>query len=104
MHDHQQQPANTGSDHASWEERYAAAAALWSGRVNPTLAAQAADSFPMLVVVPNVVKTNWAREAGIWTPQREATVISSAIPFICMPPSPTSATTGRPGSSSLVAA
>ncbi len=39
------------------------------------LAAQAADAFPMLVVVPNVVKTNWAREAGIWTPQREATVI-----------------------------
>ncbi|MCZ2810141.1 class I SAM-dependent methyltransferase [Modestobacter sp. VKM Ac-2979] len=46
MHDHQQQPANTGSDHASWEERYAAAAALWSGRVNPTLAAQAADLPP----------------------------------------------------------
>ncbi|WP_331713568.1 DEAD/DEAH box helicase [Nocardioides scoriae] len=39
------------------------------------LAAQAADAFPLLVVVPNVVKTNWAREAGLWTPQRPATVI-----------------------------
>ena len=25
--------------------------------------------------MPNVVKTNWAREAGIWTPHRTATVI-----------------------------
>jgi superfamily II DNA or RNA helicase len=39
------------------------------------LAAQAADAFPLLVVVPNVVKTNWAREAGLWTPNRPATVI-----------------------------
>jgi hypothetical protein len=39
------------------------------------LAAQAANAFPLLVVVPNVVKTNWAREAGIWTPSRPATVI-----------------------------
>jgi hypothetical protein len=39
------------------------------------LAAQAADAFPLLVVVPNVVKTNWAREAEIWTPNRPATVI-----------------------------
>ena len=39
------------------------------------LAAQAADAYPLLVVVPNVVKTNWAREAGLWTPQRSATVI-----------------------------
>jgi superfamily II DNA or RNA helicase len=39
------------------------------------LAAQAADAYPLLVVVPNVVKTNWAREAGLWTPQRKATVI-----------------------------
>ena len=38
------------------------------------LAAQAADAYPLLVVVPNVVKTNWAREAGLWTPNR-ATVI-----------------------------
>ena len=28
------------------------------------LAAEAADAYPLLVVVPNVVKTNWAREAG----------------------------------------
>jgi superfamily II DNA or RNA helicase len=39
------------------------------------LAARAADAYPLLVVVPNVVKTNWAREAGIWTPQQTATVI-----------------------------
>lgn len=39
------------------------------------LAAQAADAFPLLVVVPSVVKTNWAREAGLWTPHRTATVI-----------------------------
>jgi hypothetical protein len=39
------------------------------------LAAQAAGAFPLLAVVPNVVKTNWAREAGIWTPSRPVTVI-----------------------------
>jgi SNF2 family DNA or RNA helicase len=39
------------------------------------LAAHAADAYPLLVVVPNVVKTNWAREAAIWTPQKKATVI-----------------------------
>jgi Superfamily II DNA/RNA helicases, SNF2 family len=39
------------------------------------LAAEAANAYPLLVVVPNVVKTNWAREAGIWTPRRPATVI-----------------------------
>jgi hypothetical protein len=39
------------------------------------LAAKAADAYPLLVVVPNVVKTNWAREAGLWTPNRPATVI-----------------------------
>ncbi|HYH29790.1 MAG TPA: DEAD/DEAH box helicase, partial [Pseudonocardia sp.] len=39
------------------------------------LAAEAANAYPLLVVVPNVVKTNWAREAGIWTPHRSATVI-----------------------------
>ncbi|HEX2176283.1 MAG TPA: DEAD/DEAH box helicase [Nocardioidaceae bacterium] len=39
------------------------------------LAAQAANAYPLLVVVPNVVKTNWAREAGLWTPNRAATVI-----------------------------
>ena len=32
------------------------------------LAAQAANAYPLLVVVPNVVKTNWAREAALWTP------------------------------------
>jgi superfamily II DNA or RNA helicase len=39
------------------------------------LAAQAANAFPLLAVVPNVVKTNWAREAALWTPNRPATVI-----------------------------
>ena len=39
------------------------------------LAAHAADAYPLLVVVPNVVKTNWAREAALWTPQRGVTVI-----------------------------
>ncbi|GAA1593153.1 hypothetical protein GCM10009789_53980 [Kribbella sancticallisti] len=39
------------------------------------LAAQAADAYPLLVVVPNVVKANWAREAALWTPNRTATVI-----------------------------
>jgi hypothetical protein len=39
------------------------------------LAAQAADAYPLLVVVPNVVKTNWAREAGLWTPTHAATVV-----------------------------
>ncbi len=39
------------------------------------LAAQAADAYPMLVVCPNVVKTNWARETGRWTPRRRVTVI-----------------------------
>lgn len=39
------------------------------------LAAQAADAFPLLVVVPSVVKTNWAREASLWTPHRTATVV-----------------------------
>ena len=39
------------------------------------LAAQAANAYPLLVVVPNVVKTNWEREATLWTPKRAATVI-----------------------------
>jgi SNF2 family DNA or RNA helicase len=39
------------------------------------LAAEAANAYPLLVVVPNVVKTNWAREAGRWTPHRPATVV-----------------------------
>jgi SNF2 family DNA or RNA helicase len=39
------------------------------------LAAQEAKAYPLLVVVPNVVKTNWAREAERWTPRHPATVI-----------------------------
>src|SRR5450631_1033445 len=39
------------------------------------LAAEAANAYPLLVVVPNVVKTNWAREAARWAPHRPATVV-----------------------------
>lgn len=39
------------------------------------LAAQAAQAYPLLVVVPNVVKTNWARETELWTPNRNVTVV-----------------------------
>jgi hypothetical protein len=39
------------------------------------LAAEASNSYPLLVVVPNVVKTNWAREVELWTPGRSATVV-----------------------------
>ena len=42
------------------------------------LAAEAAAAYPLLVVVPSVVKTNWAREAGLWTPHRAATVIQGS--------------------------
>ena len=41
------------------------------------LAAEAAGAYPLLVVVPNVVKTNWVREAARWTPRRQATVVQS---------------------------
>jgi superfamily II DNA or RNA helicase len=39
------------------------------------LAAQAANAYPLLAVVPNVVKANWAHEAELWTPRRTATVV-----------------------------
>ena len=39
------------------------------------LAAQVANAYPLLAVVPNVVKTNWAREAQRWTPGRSVTVV-----------------------------
>jgi hypothetical protein len=39
------------------------------------LAAQVANAYPLLAVVPNVVKTNWAREVERWTPDRSVTVI-----------------------------
>ncbi|OOB89614.1 DEAD/DEAH box helicase [Rathayibacter sp. VKM Ac-2630] len=39
------------------------------------LAASVTGSYPLLAVVPNVVKMNWAREVEHWTPQRRATVI-----------------------------
>ena len=39
------------------------------------LAAEAANGYPLVVVVPNVVKTSWAREAARWVPHRRATVV-----------------------------
>jgi hypothetical protein len=42
------------------------------------LAAEAANAYPLLVVVPNVVKTNWAREAARWTPRRPVTVVQGS--------------------------
>lgn len=39
------------------------------------VAAQAAQAWPLLVVVPNVVKANWAHEVSLWTPNRSVTVI-----------------------------
>ncbi len=39
------------------------------------LAAEVANAYPLLVVVPSVVKINWVREAGLWTPNRSATVV-----------------------------
>jgi hypothetical protein len=41
------------------------------------LAAQAVNAYPLLVVVPNVVKTSWAREAAMWTPKHPVTVVHS---------------------------
>ena len=38
--------AELGFDEASWEERYRIAPALWSGRANPQLVAEAADLSP----------------------------------------------------------
>jgi len=39
------------------------------------LAASVVGAYPLLAVVPNVVKMNWAREVERWTPHRRATVI-----------------------------
>ena len=39
------------------------------------LAASVANAYPLLAVVPNVVKMNWVREVHRWTPHRRATVI-----------------------------
>ena len=39
------------------------------------IAASVANAFPLLAIVPNVVKMNWAREVERWIPGRKATVI-----------------------------
>lgn len=39
------------------------------------LAASVAQAYPMVAVVPNVVKINWAREVQQWTPHRTVSVI-----------------------------
>ena len=39
------------------------------------LAAEVVGAYPLLVIVPNVVKTNWAREVGLWTPSRSVAVV-----------------------------
>nr|WP_240614451.1 DEAD/DEAH box helicase [Amnibacterium flavum] len=39
------------------------------------IAASVANAYPLLAVVPNVVKMNWAREVELWTPGRRATVV-----------------------------
>ena len=39
------------------------------------IAASVAGAYPLLVVVPNVVKMNWAREVERWTPGRRVTVV-----------------------------
>ncbi|MEO7015045.1 MAG: DEAD/DEAH box helicase [Leifsonia sp.] len=39
------------------------------------LAASVSGAYPLLAIVPNVVKMNWAREVELWTPHRRATVI-----------------------------
>ncbi len=40
------------------------------------LAASVAGAYPLLVVSPNVVKMNWAREASKWTPGRRVSIIT----------------------------
>ncbi|MFL0411923.1 DEAD/DEAH box helicase [Microbacterium paludicola] len=40
------------------------------------LAASVATAYPIVAIVPNVVKMNWAREVERWTPHRRATVIN----------------------------
>lgn len=39
------------------------------------MGAEVAEAFPLLVVVPNVVKMNWAREVHKWIPSRRVTVV-----------------------------
>ncbi|HEV7870761.1 MAG TPA: class I SAM-dependent methyltransferase [Modestobacter sp.] len=43
---HEQHPGGNGHDHASWEQRYRGAPALWSGRPNPPLLDEATELSP----------------------------------------------------------
>ena len=45
-HEHEQPTGDNGLDQASWDERYRDAPALWSGRVNPPLVAEAGELPP----------------------------------------------------------
>ena len=67
------------------------------------LAAEASGAYPLVVVVPNVVKVNWAREVEKWTPQRVATVVhgdgDDIDAFAACAPSSACAVFPRPGSS-----
>lgn len=46
MSEHEHRQGGTGHDLASWEDRYRESQALWSGRANPTLVAEAAGLAP----------------------------------------------------------
>ena len=73
------------------------------------LAAEAANAYPLLVVVPNVVKMNWAREVERWTPQRRATVIQGDGVELChvasrrVPPSDTNLVGTGPDADAVLA-
>ena len=47
----------------------------WARRRSRCWPRRSPNAYPMLAVVPNVVKINWAREVERWTPQRRVTVI-----------------------------
>jgi hypothetical protein len=49
------------------------------GKTPQTMCAvEAADAFPCLVVVPNLVKLNWLREIDLWLPGRTITMLDTS--------------------------